>query len=129
MTLNSIKRVYFVSGVYDLALGVVFGMLFKPIYLRLGITLPNHDAFIQFPAALVAIFGIGFLMVSRDPPSHVGIMKMGVMLKLAYVLIVGGHWLLGSMPMLYVPFVFIDALFLLLFIRSVASVSRRHEFD
>lgn len=115
MRIENVKRLFLAASVYDLALGLAFGFCFKCIYGFCGIELPNHDAFIQFPAALVAVFGIGFLLVSRDPARHRGIIVLGMLLKAAYVGIVGGHWLFGSMPVIFVPWIFIDFVFLLLF--------------
>lgn len=121
MKLQTTKKLFLAAGVYDLVLGLVFGLWFKCVYAYCGITLPNHDALIQLPAALIAIFGVGFLMVSRDPVRNRGIITLGILLKVAYVGIVGGHWLLASMPTIFVPWVVIDFVFLLLFVAAWKS--------
>ena len=76
MTPGWIRPLFVVAAAYDLILGVVFGIAFKPIMTSFGIALPNHDAYVQLPAAMIAVFGIGFGFVAADPPRNRDIIKL-----------------------------------------------------
>ena len=47
MTANWIKPLFIVASLYDLLLGIAALLFFKPLYNWLGITLPNHDGYVQ----------------------------------------------------------------------------------
>lgn len=47
MTANWIKPLFIVAALYDLLLGITALLFFKPLYNWLGITLPNHDGYVQ----------------------------------------------------------------------------------
>ena len=124
MNTKWIKTLLWVASLYDLILGVFSLLFFKTFYAWLSIELPNHDGYVQFPAALVAIFGIGFAMAARAPERNVNIIILGALLKLAYSATVLGHFFLGSIPILWVPFAWIDLVFLVLFLAALKTLNR-----
>src|SRR5438093_1285077 len=83
---------------------------------------PAHPAYIQFSAAVVATFGLGFWFVARAPERNRDIVKLGVLLKLAYSSIVLIYWFQGRMPSMWVPFAWIDLAFLLAFLASLRII-------
>ena len=87
-----IRPLFVVAAVYDLLLGVIFLIAHPAVYARFGVTPPNHPGYVQFAAALVGIFGIGFWYVARAPERNRDIIKLGVLLKLAYSGVVLGWW-------------------------------------
>jgi hypothetical protein len=110
-------RPFFVfAAAYDFFLGMVFLIAYPAVYARFGVTLPNHPAYVQFCAALVAIFGIGFWSVARAPERNRDLIKLGVLLKLSYAGIVLSWWFRGQMPGMWVPFAWIDVAFMLAFL-------------
>lgn len=119
-----IRPVFVVAAVYDFVLGIVFAAGFKSILPRFQVPLPNHDAYVQLPAALIAIFGIGFWYVSRDPIRNRDLIRMGVLLKLAFSGIVLGHFLAGTMPVMWVPFAVADLVFMVLFIAALGRLGK-----
>ena len=123
MTANWIKPLFIVAALYDLILGLGALLFFKPAYNWLDITLPNHDGYVQWGAAVVAVFGIGFWFVAQAPARNRDIIKMGVLFKLAYATTVLGHFFLGDIPMVWVPFAWLDLVFLVLFIAALRSLS------
>ena len=104
-------------------------MAWPAIYERFGIAPPNHPGYIQFGAAVIAIFGIGFAFVARDPERNRDIIKLGVLLKLAYAGTVLSYRAQGRIPAMWVPFAWIDLAFLLAFLAALWALrgSRRHE--
>lgn len=122
MDLDQIKKLFVVAALYDFILGIVFLLGFRQIYSYCGVALPNHDGYVQFAAALVTIFGIGFGFVARAPERNRDIIKMGICLKLAYSGIVLGHWFFGSIPSVWMPFAWVDLVFLLVFVKVLRAL-------
>jgi hypothetical protein len=122
MSASWIKPLFVIAGLYDVLLGAAALAAFKPIYNQFGIMLPNHDGYVQWGAAVVLVFGIGFWFVASDPVRNRDIIKMGVLFKLAYAATVLGHSFFGTIPMLWVPFAWIDLVFAALFIAALRSL-------
>ena len=120
-----VKPLFLIAALYDFVLGVVFLLWFKSIYTYFGVTLPNHDGYIQFAAGVVMAFGVGFWFVAQAPERNRDIIKMGVLLKLAYSGTVLGHYFLGSIPGVWVPFAWLDLVFLVLFIAALRTIPAR----
>jgi hypothetical protein len=118
MRASWIRPLFLFAALYDLVLGVGFFFAFKPIYERFAIPLPNHDAYVQLPAALIAIFGVGFWFVSRAPDRNRDIITLGVLMKLAFSGIVLSYALRDAIPPMWVPLAWIDVAFMLAFIAA-----------
>lgn len=110
------------AALYDFVLGVLFLLAWRQCYGMFNIEPPNHPAYIQFAAAVVATFGIGFWYVARAPERNRDIIKLGVLLKLAYSGIVLSYWFQGRMPSMWVPFAWIDLGFLVAFVASLRTI-------
>lgn len=117
-----VRPLFLLAAVYDIVLGLVFALGFKSIMPRFQVPLPNHDAYVQLPAALIAIFGIGFWYVARDPKRNRDLIRLGVMLKLAFSGIVLWHYAAGTMPAMWVPFAVADLAFLAAFLMALAAL-------
>ena len=113
-----VKPLFVFAAVYDLVLGIGFALFFKSILPRFQVPLPNHDAYVQLPAALIAIFGIGFWYVARDPRRNRDLIQLGVLLKLAFAGIVLAHYAAGTMPLMWVPFAVADLVFMAAFLMA-----------
>ena len=122
MNAKTIKTFFIFAAFYDFILGVIFLIWFKQIYNYFNIALPNHDGYVQFAAALVTIFGIGFWFVAQDPQRNRDIIKMGILLKLSYSGIAFYHAALGNLPGIWLPFAWFDAIFLVLFIYALKVI-------
>lgn len=114
-----IRPLFVIAALYDFVLGILFLLAWPRFYEYFDITPPNHPAYIQFAAAVVATFGIGFWYVSRAPERNRDIIKLGVLLKVAYSGIVLAYWFQGRMPSMWVPFAWIDLGFLLAFLAAL----------
>jgi len=121
MRASWVRPLFLFAGVYDIILGFFFLIAFKSVYDRFTIPLPNHDAYVQLPAALIAIFGIGFCWVFRAPERNRDIAKLGVLMKLAFSGIVLSYAFRDAIPPLWVPFAWIDVAFMLAFIAALAA--------
>ena len=117
-----VRPFFVVAALYDVVLGLVFTFGSCRIFPRFGIALPNHDAYVQLPGLLIAIFGLGFWMVSRDPVRERSIIVLGVLLKLAFSGVVLYHRVFGSIPDMWVTFALADVLFMLGFLAALRAV-------
>ncbi len=124
MKIEQVKKLFLIAALYDFVLGVIFLVAWKQIYSYFGVVAPNHAGYIQFGAALIAIFGIGFWFVSQNPERNRDIIKMGILLKTSYATVVLGHYFLGSMPGVWVPFAWFDLVFLGFFIGALKSLAK-----
>ena len=117
-----IRPLFYVAALYDIVLGAAFVAVFKPVMTHFNVPLPNHDAYVQLPAAMIAIFGVGFWFVARAPERNRDIIKLGIMLKLAYAGIILAWYARGMMPVMWVPFAWADLAFMVLFVAALRAL-------
>ncbi len=117
-----IRPLFVIAAVYDLVLGLVFLLAYPAVYRSFGVELPNHPAYVQFAAAVVAIFGFAAWYVAQAPERNRDIIKLCVLLKVAYVVVVLGWQIRGHMPGMWVPFAWIDLAFLVGFVAALRAL-------
>lgn len=124
MTAKWIRPMFWVAALYDLALGAAFLLAWRAIYAGFGVAPPNHPAYVQFAAAVVAIFGIGFGLVAQAPQRNRDLILLGILFKLAYVITVLSYWVRGQIPGMWVPFAWSDLAFALVFAAALTSLAK-----
>jgi len=124
MSIKGIRTMFLIAALYDIILGIVFGLFFKLVYTSFGAELPNHAGYIQLAAAYILVFGIGFFLVYKDPVRNQAIITLGVLMKLVFVVIIFGHLLIDSVPSFYIPFALLDIVFLLLFLYAQTAIKK-----
>jgi len=117
-----LRPFFVVAALYDIVLGALFLVAPGAIYARFGVTPANHPAYVQFAAAVVLIFGIGFWFVAQAPERNRDLIKLGVLFKVAYASVVLGWWFQGQMPGMFVPFAWIDVAFIAAFLASLTAL-------
>ena len=117
-----ISRLFVIAAIYDLVLGMAFLLAHHAIYRRFNISLPNHPAYVQFSAAMVAIFGLGFWFVAQDPERNRDLIKLGVLMKLAYSMIVLYYWFQTAVPVMWVPLAWTDLTFMVAFLAALRAL-------
>ena len=120
-----IRPLFVAAAAYDFGLGVLFLLAWPAIYARFGVTPPNHPGYVLFGAAAIAIFGVGFWFVSRAPERNRDIVKLGILVKLAYATTVLAYAARGRMPAMWVPFAWIDLAFLVAFVAALRALPAR----
>lgn len=122
------RSFFLVAALYDLILGAVFMVFGEQILDAIGMALPPHVAYIQLAAVFIAVQGLSYGFVYRDPPANLGLVQVGVAYKLAYVGLALWYLVIGKLPSaFFIPWALIDVLFLIgfvLFIRAVAGVRK-----
>jgi hypothetical protein len=122
-----IHPLFILAAVYDFGLGVVVLTMHPAIFTYFGVTPPNHAGYVELPAALIAIFGVGFWLVARDPWRNRDIIKLGILVKLAYAGIVLGYAARGAMPGFWIPWAWADLGFAGAFVQALRALSRSSE--
>ncbi len=125
MRADWIRPLFVIAALYDFLLGAAFLIAWPAIYAHFGVTPPNHPGYILFAAAAIAIFGVGFGFVAADPVRNRDIIKLGILLKLAYVVTVLTYWAQGQIPAMWVPFAWIDLAFLVAFVAALQSLGSK----
>jgi hypothetical protein len=120
-----IRPLFALSALYDGVLGLVFLVAPGYPFHLFSVTPPNHVGYVQFPAALLLIFGLMFLSVTSDPVRYRMLIPYGILLKLSYCGVVTYHWVRAGVPGMWKPFVLIDAVMGILFVWAWAVLRDR----
>jgi hypothetical protein len=104
MSLSAIRGLFWFSGLYDFLIGLVF-LLERLCSIK-----------------QVCRFGCMFFSIALNPVANRNLIPFGVLLKVAYVGIVGFYWVTSGVPMLFKPFVVVDSIMLVLFLVALGTV-------
>jgi len=99
--LTRFRWLFLVAAVYDMALGLAFVFLYRPIFEWLGMTLPPHVAFIHLPALFIFVQGLSYWIVYRDPLANLGLVKVGVIYKASYSALAAYYLLTDQIPAMF----------------------------
>ena len=115
--LARVRWMFLVAAVYDIALGVGFFFLYRPVFEWLGMTLPPHVAFIQLPALFIFVQGLSYVIVYQNPLANLGLAKVGVVYKGSYSALAAYYLVTDQIPsMFFAWFGLFDLLFFLGFV-------------
>ena len=115
MKLSHVRLLFAIAGLYDLIIGLVFLLFGSQRFDAAGVPQPDHWAYIQFGALLLMIFGLMFTG-ARDPVANRNLIPFGMLLKLSYMGLGTYYWIRTGCPLLFKPFVVIDAVMFVLFL-------------
>jgi hypothetical protein len=125
MKTSTVSALFLVAALYDGLLGLAFLAAADWIFQSAQVTPPNHLGYVQFPGAILMVFGIMFAAIARRPAENRNLIPYGMLLKVSYCGVAGYHWLVGGIPTLWKPFVVIDLIFLVLFVLAYRSLGQR----
>ncbi len=120
---------FVLAAVYDGILGLAFLVLPAALFRWFDVTPPNHFGYVQFPAALLVVFGLMFLAIARNPERNRNLIPYGILLKVSYCAVVFAYWFTAGLPGMWKPFAVIDAVFGILFGWAYASLAPRATGD
>ena len=121
MNIKLIKTLFYVGALYDGFFGVM-GILSPNLAFELfEVVPPNHVGYVQFPAILLLIFGAMFYRIATDPVANRDLIPYGIALKVGYSGMVFYYVLTSGIPGMWVPWAWIDLVFLVLFVLSWRS--------
>lgn len=111
------RTFFLVAALYDVILGVGFFFLYGPLFEALNIALPNNTSYIHLTAAFVVVQGIGYWFVFQDPDANRGIVKLGVIYKIAFAGLSFYYAAIGELVhQVFLLFGVLDVLFLIGFV-------------
>ena len=109
----SYKTFFLVAALYDLVLGAAFFFLYGPLFETLNIALPNNISYIHLTAAFVFVQGVGYWFVFGDPDGNRGIVKIGVVYKIAFAGLSFYYWAIDDLlHPVFLVFGALDVLFI-----------------
>jgi len=124
MKTKAVSVLFLVAALYDGLLGLAFLAAAPRIFQAAHVTPPNHFGYVQFPGAVLMVFGIMFAAIARRPRENRNLIPYGVLLKVSYCGVAGYHWLVGGIPNLWKPFAAIDLVFMVLFLVAYWSLGQ-----
>ena len=110
-----IRALFYFATLYDGFLGIAFVIAPAWVLETVGVPVPYHVGFIQFPAALLIVFAIMFFVVAKRPLENRNLIPYGIMLKVSYCAVIFPYWILGRMTIIWKPFAIADLVFAVLF--------------
>jgi hypothetical protein len=120
-----LSRVLFgLAAGYDLVLGLAFLAVPRLVFERCAVTPPNHWGYVQFPAALLIVFGLMFMAIAANPVGNRNLIPYGMGLKAAYVGVAAAHWIGSGIPGMWKPFAVADLVMLVLFAWAWAALGK-----
>ncbi|MGA9717331.1 MAG: hypothetical protein WBQ79_03540 [Acidobacteriaceae bacterium] len=126
MQLKWIRVVFAIAALYEVVLGIVFLFFGSVVFRQTGTTPPNHMGYIQFPALLLVLFGVMFWRVAVDPIRNRDLVLYGAGLKAAYSGLAFWYEVNGGIPPLWLPWAWIDLIFLFLFLFAWTRIPTRN---
>jgi hypothetical protein len=119
-----ISPLFVLAALYDGCLGLAFLVAPGRLFELCQVTPPNHLGYVQFPAALLLIFGLMFADVARNPIGRRHLIVYGILLKVAYCGVAGFHWAATDIPGMWKPFVVIDLVMGVLFAWAYVALGK-----
>jgi hypothetical protein len=119
---RAFARFFLAAALYDLLLGAAFFLFYRPIFKALDVPPPADRSYLHLTAAFVAVQGLGYLFVWRNPARNVDLVKVGAVYKAAYIGTALLYLLNGELPHnVFAWFAVCDVAFLVGFIRFLAA--------
>ena len=111
-----LSLLFYVGALYDGILGIGFLLFSTSLFDLFQVTPPNHVGYVQFPGALLLVFGLMYLQIGRDPVRNRNLIPYGIGLKICYCAVVFWHWFRTGIPGMWKPWAIADIVFGLLFL-------------
>ncbi len=101
------------AGCYNLLVGVSLTVFYHEMFKTLGLPKPDLIMYVQLTGILVALFGVGYLLVASNPLQNRNLLLLGFLSKLLGSIVGTGYVVLGKMPPVFmVVLVFSDIIYL-----------------
>ena len=87
------------AGVYNIIAGLSMMIFYHEGFKSLGLPKPEFNMPIQLVGVLVAIFGIGYLLVDRNPKENRNVLLIGLLSKIFGPLLAFCYVANGTLPL------------------------------
>lgn len=109
------RPLFSIAALFNLVVGIPMLAAYPTVARLLQLEGPPTVWF-HIAAAIVVIFGFAYWSIARDPVKFRPYIVLGIVGKLAFVVVIYGHWLAGSVSGRTAVLVTGDLLFALLFV-------------
>ena len=122
------KILFIVSALYNIINAVTFilvSIVATDLFPLFGVEIPPSMIWLQLSLILIALLGVGYIMVSRDISKNHGLVLIGSLAKLSFFLLTLIYFFLGDVSILIVLLGGIDLIMVFLFIEFLIFQSKK----
>ena len=113
------------AGCYNLLVGINLCVFYHEMFKTFGLPKPDLIMYVQLTGVLVALFGVGYLLVASNPLQNRNLLLLGFLSKLLGSMVGVGYVVLGKMPPVFlVVLIFSDIVYLPFFWIIIRRVYR-----
>ena len=94
------------AGCYNLLVGVSLTVFYHEMFKTLGLPKPSLIMYVQLVGILVALFGVGYLLVASNPLQNRNLMLLGFLSKLLGSILGTLNVAWGLMPPVFIVILF-----------------------
>ena len=94
------------AGVYNIVAGLSMIVLYHEGFKALGLPKPEFNMPIQLVGVLVAVFGIGYLMVNKNPVANRNVLLLGLISKFLGPMLAFFYVATGVLPLVMLVVLF-----------------------
>jgi hypothetical protein len=110
------KTVLTIAAIYNVLAGFAMMIFYAEGYYELGLQKTSFNLPIQLVGMCVALFGVGYWLVSRNPVENRNVLLLGMLSKLLGPLLAMRYIVRGELPVwILIVFFFADLIYLLPF--------------
>ena len=108
------RPLFAIAALFNFLVGIPMLVAYPLVARLLGLEGPPTVWF-HIAAAIVIVFGYAYARIAQDPVKYRPYVMLGAIAKLAFVVVIYGHWLNGTAPGRVALLVTADLVFALLF--------------
>ena len=117
------NRIFLFAGIYNIGAAITFIFGHKWIFPLINIDDLHFPSFIVLAFAFVFVFGIGYLIVSKDLSKNHDIVRLGIISKVLAFLIILHGCIMNNLPSILYLAAFIDLMWAFIFIHFIRKSS------
>lgn len=110
------RIMFLIAGIWAIAVSLPYIFIYKKTFPLVGMKVPAEPVWFIFSSLCVAVFGIGYILVSRDIAKNRGIVVMGVIGKIMVFIVFFYYTVNGALASLLMINAATDLIFAGLFI-------------
>lgn len=110
------RIMFLVAGIWAIAVSFPYVFIYEKAFPMAGMKVPGDPVWFVFSSLCVTVFGIGYIIVSRDIAKNRGIVVMGVIGKIMVFCVFLFYTLKGSLSPLFMVNAATDLAFAALFL-------------
>lgn len=118
------KILFIIAALYNIINSVTFilvSIVATDLFPLFGVEIPPSMVWLQLSLILIALLGIGYIMVSRDISKNHGLVLVGGLAKLSFFLMSLVYFFIGDLNILIVLLGSVDLIMVILFMEFLVK--------